>query len=158
MVRFELAPLDEVAFVMVRDNATQMQARFDDILLKRNKFICLNDDMNASNINPKVTSSKPSRNGFGYSAGGSVGQAQGMRGSSQTRCSGSPPQTRCTSRHVAIWAWDEGDGKGRCGCHPVNRAVALFSLKTRKSRLYIVATREGKCDTAMSGTSSAGTF
>ncbi|KAJ4457447.1 putative N-acetylglucosamine-1-phosphotransferase subunits alpha/beta [Paratrimastix pyriformis] len=52
--KFEIVPLDDVSFVMVRDNETTMQSRFDDILFKRSKFVCLNDDMNSSNINPLV--------------------------------------------------------------------------------------------------------
>lgn len=47
--RFELADGDEVAFVMVRTNATNVLHAIDGIRQRRQKFICLNDNLNHSN-------------------------------------------------------------------------------------------------------------
>jgi len=52
--RYELMELDEVAFYMVGDNETKVLRALDDIRIKRNKFICLNDNMNRTNVNEKV--------------------------------------------------------------------------------------------------------
>jgi hypothetical protein len=40
--------LDDVTFVMVRNNATVVQHQMDHVLYKRPKFLCVNDDMNHS--------------------------------------------------------------------------------------------------------------
>ena len=40
--------LEDVTFVMVRNNATVVQHQMDHILYKRPKFLCINDDMNHS--------------------------------------------------------------------------------------------------------------
>jgi len=51
----EVVELDEVSFFMIRDNASGVQHQMDHILLKRPKFICVNDNMNHSHPeNPQV--------------------------------------------------------------------------------------------------------
>ena len=40
---------DDISFFMVRDNATVAQRQMDHMLLKRSKFMCINDNMNHSN-------------------------------------------------------------------------------------------------------------
>jgi len=47
--RYELAETDDVAFVMVRTNASNVQHSIDGIRQQRQKFVCLNDNMNHSN-------------------------------------------------------------------------------------------------------------
>lgn len=46
--RRTLEELDDVTFVMVRNNATVVQHQMDHVLFKRPKFLCINDDMNHS--------------------------------------------------------------------------------------------------------------
>lgn len=40
--------LDDVTFIMVRNNVTVVQHQMDHVLFKRPKFLCINDDMNHS--------------------------------------------------------------------------------------------------------------
>jgi UDP-N-acetylglucosamine-lysosomal-enzyme len=47
--RFELSDGDEVAFVMVRTNATNVLHSIDGIRQRKQKFVCLNDNLNHSN-------------------------------------------------------------------------------------------------------------
>jgi hypothetical protein len=43
-----------VEFYMVGENATQVEARLDQIRLHRKKFVCLNDDIKSRNPDPRV--------------------------------------------------------------------------------------------------------
>ena len=52
--KFEEVDLKDVAYLMVGDDPAKVERDLDDIRRKRNKFICLNDNMNAKNPNPKV--------------------------------------------------------------------------------------------------------
>eukprot|EP00163_Fabomonas_tropica_P000210 TRINITY_DN10141_c0_g1_i1.p1 TRINITY_DN10141_c0_g1~~TRINITY_DN10141_c0_g1_i1.p1 ORF type:complete len:397 (+),score=82.91 TRINITY_DN10141_c0_g1_i1:926-2116(+) len=52
--RYELEPLDEVHFMQVRDNHDTVLEQLDSIRKNKPKFICLNDNMNATHPNPKV--------------------------------------------------------------------------------------------------------
>jgi len=46
--------VDEVAFYTLEDNEQKVQQDLDRIRARRNKFICLNDDMNKSMLNKKI--------------------------------------------------------------------------------------------------------
>ena len=46
--KFEIKPMDEVAFHMIKDNATIVERVLDGIRARKAKFVCLNDDMNKS--------------------------------------------------------------------------------------------------------------
>jgi len=47
--KFEIVDTDEVAFVMVGTNSTDVLRAIDGIRSRRQKFVCLNDNMNHSN-------------------------------------------------------------------------------------------------------------
>jgi UDP-N-acetylglucosamine-lysosomal-enzyme len=47
--RFEVLDTEEVAFIMIPTNSTQLLPKLDGIRLKRHKFLCLNDDLNHTN-------------------------------------------------------------------------------------------------------------
>jgi hypothetical protein len=46
--------LDEVSFLMVKDNDTRVRKDLDNIRHEQKKFVCLNDDMNKTHPNTKV--------------------------------------------------------------------------------------------------------
>ena len=48
--KFEIMPMDEVAFHMIHDNATVVRRVLDGIRARKAKFVCLNDDMNTSHV------------------------------------------------------------------------------------------------------------
>jgi len=47
--KFEIVDTDEVAFVMIGTNKTDVRRSLDGIRQRRQKFVCLNDNMNHSN-------------------------------------------------------------------------------------------------------------
>jgi hypothetical protein len=49
--RYTLEDQEDITFFMVRDNATVVRHQMDHVLYKRNKFICINDNMNHSHVN-----------------------------------------------------------------------------------------------------------
>jgi hypothetical protein len=51
---YTLASLDQVAFHMLNDDYDRVADQLDSVRIKKPKFICLNDDMNQTNPNPKV--------------------------------------------------------------------------------------------------------
>lgn len=53
--RFEVGNADEVGFVMVQTNISESIAKLDNIRFKRNKFVCLNDNINHTSPNAKET-------------------------------------------------------------------------------------------------------
>lgn len=53
--RYELGSVEEVAFVMVRENRTLALREMDGIRAKRNKFVCLNDNINHTSPDAKET-------------------------------------------------------------------------------------------------------
>ena len=48
--RHELMALDDVQFYMVSDNASKVSQRLDELRVQMPKFICLNDDMNKTDV------------------------------------------------------------------------------------------------------------
>jgi len=51
--RHEILGTDDVAFLMINENDTNIESRLDGIRLRQQKFICLNDNMNHSNPKAK---------------------------------------------------------------------------------------------------------
>ena len=47
-MNYELASMDQVTFLMLKDNATEVLHRLDSIRKKRTKFVCINDNMNTT--------------------------------------------------------------------------------------------------------------
>jgi hypothetical protein len=52
-IRHQEFESDEVAFLMIGNNATNAEKSLDGIREKRQKFVCLNDNMNHSNPSSK---------------------------------------------------------------------------------------------------------
>ena len=48
--RHEVATLDDVQFYMVNDNVTKTAQRLDELRVQMPKFVCLNDDMNKTDV------------------------------------------------------------------------------------------------------------
>jgi UDP-N-acetylglucosamine-lysosomal-enzyme len=53
--RYEILGTDEVAFLMVNENYAKTQKSLDGIRERRQKFICLNDNMNHTNPDSQKT-------------------------------------------------------------------------------------------------------
>lgn len=51
--RFEVLDTEEVAFIMIPTNSTELLPKLDGIRQKRHKFLCLNDDLNHTNPEAK---------------------------------------------------------------------------------------------------------